>query len=164
MDESVRERARQAAAWSAYPAGDFGRTALPTPPAQSARTATESRFWDKATIGPGCWPWTACVDPQGRPRFSWHGRSALAVRVSWELRWLRPSQFVVVQTCGNSLCVRPDHLAEDPSRYAGRPNSPTCPRGHSKALHGYLTPDGWLTCRICRREAVARHQRKTRAA
>ena len=83
------------------------------------RRSVEERFWkyvDKD--GPdGCWLWTGRLDKQGRGRIGEGGRygSMLgAHRVSFEIAYGRPvgEGLKVRPTCGNSNCVRPEHLLE----------------------------------------------------
>ena len=151
---AVRARARAAAAEAAFP-----DSKVRTP---RARRYGEERFWRKAKGRPEeCWEWTGCTDPQGRPRVSWRGTSALAARVAWELRHGAEPPHPVVQTCGSPLCVNPAHLALDEGRRLGRPDSRLCPAGH---LKDYLGPDGSRRCRECRNAASYRYIARKRAS
>ncbi len=69
------------------------------------------RFWPKVRKGDGCWEWTASKHPDGYGQFGvGHGR-AWAHRVAWELCvGPIPAGMVVMHTCDNPGCVRPDHL------------------------------------------------------
>lgn len=71
-----------------------------------------ARFWSKVDkSNPGCWPWTAYVDPSGYGRFRVDGRSAGAHRVAWELtNGPIPEGLILDHTCRNRRCCNPDHL------------------------------------------------------
>ena len=79
----------------------------------SASRPIEERFWDKVSVGPGCWDWIAAVDRRGygllrarHPR-----RLVRAHRVSWELHYgAIPSGVEVCHSCDRPRCVRPGHL------------------------------------------------------
>lgn len=59
----------------------------------------------------GCWEWQGAAS-RGRPIVTDQGRTRNARRVAWvtaNRRPLRPGK-IVTSTCGNTLCLRPDHL------------------------------------------------------
>lgn len=61
----------------------------------------------------GCWRWRGPVDGDGNPYVRVSGNRVAAHRHMWLVvlrRQLRDGQRLV-RTCGNRLCVRPDHLA-----------------------------------------------------
>lgn len=70
------------------------------------------RFWSKVKKTRGCWLWIAGKNKRG---YGWfrdsNGESRLAHRVSWELvNGVVPDGLLVLHTCDNPSCVRPDHL------------------------------------------------------
>ena len=59
----------------------------------------------------GCWPWRGAHFRDGRALFVCRGAARLAHRVAWEIaRGPIPRGMIVVHTCGDVSCVRPDHL------------------------------------------------------
>ena len=73
----------------------------------------EKRFWSFVKKTRGCWMWVGStagtVMVYGRFRRS--GERILAHRYSWELHNEPvPEGLLVLHTCDNTLCVRPDHL------------------------------------------------------
>lgn len=75
----------------------------------------DERFWEKVEKTESCWLWTA-GQRRGYGAFWHNGISQYAHRVAWELLvGAIPDNLVVDHDnpeygCGNSLCVRPDHL------------------------------------------------------
>jgi HNH endonuclease len=72
------------------------------------------RFWSHVSKTDGCWPWTAGYRQQGRYK---HGMFALASgitvyahRFSYRVTYGPIGSLRIHHTCGNGLCVRPDHL------------------------------------------------------
>lgn len=75
--------------------------------AEVVRACTESRFWDRVSLGDGCWEWQGARNPKG------YGRAAdeQAHRRSWRLsRGPVPGGLLVLHRCDNPPCVRPSHL------------------------------------------------------
>ena len=73
----------------------------------------------------GCRLWTGKLNTPGRTMgvISVHSTTKLVHRVAFEEYYWKP-QSVVVQTCGNRLCIARDHLRE---QYPNRnPHCPTC--------------------------------------
>jgi len=94
------------------------RFGTPAPTRKSDRlpgSFPRERFWRNVRKTDGCWIWTGTVTRQGYGQFSEKrgGRWVhhLAHRASWLLKHngIGPGR-AVVQTCGNRLCVRPEHL------------------------------------------------------
>lgn len=90
----------------------------PKPP--SRRRGLKDRFVDKVKklsvelvmgIGP-CWEWQGnCHPTAGYGTIRARGKTAWTHRVSWELyRGPVPAGKMVLHTCDNRRCVRPDHL------------------------------------------------------
>lgn len=70
------------------------------------------RFWSLVVKGDGCWTWTGQRHGRGYGKFraKIHGGS-LAHRASWFFtHGAIPPGLVVMHTCDNRICVRPDHL------------------------------------------------------
>ena len=124
----------------------------------------------------GCLLWGGRVHPSGLPVFNWRG-SLGGPRGAWLLaHGPIPAGHVVVQSCGERLCVRVEHLRlmsrGDLSRaaipaLAENAAKTRCPRGHDyDAANTYLSPKGERNCRACHRERkrARYHARKAEAA
>jgi HNH endonuclease len=73
-------------------------------------STVEERFWSKVDKHPrACWLWTASTFKNGRGQFRVGVRNQQAHRVAWELTLHAPPIGLLRSTCGNLLCVRPDH-------------------------------------------------------
>jgi HNH endonuclease len=72
-------------------------------------STTEERFWSKVDKGPECWLWTAARFRTGTGQFRVGQKMRQAHRVAWELTYGSPPPALLRSTCGNLLCVRPDH-------------------------------------------------------
>ena len=69
------------------------------------------QFWKKVDTSGDCWEWQGMKYPTGYGRFGWKGKVAYAHRVSWEItNGPIPDGMVIMHTCDNPSCVRPDHL------------------------------------------------------
>jgi hypothetical protein len=78
------------------------------------RLTLTDKLWNRVEKTPTCWNWTG--DTVGRStqygRIT-HGRGTIlrVHRVSWELHnGTIPTDKIVLHSCGNSLCVNPEHL------------------------------------------------------
>jgi hypothetical protein len=82
-------------------------------PEPSRTPGLEARFWAKVREDEGpdaCWPWTA-HSKRGNGRFDVRPWTYQASRIAYWLatgRW--PGDRLVLHTCNDSLCCRPDHL------------------------------------------------------
>lgn len=118
-----------------------------------ARPVTE-RFWDKVECGSDCWEW------QGRTYRNGYGvlrlnnprRQESAHRVAYALTYGPiPSGLLVMHTCDNRRCCRPDHLTlgtvadnnADARRKSRHPHGPT----HGSRTH----PAAFRRCSTCGR-------------
>ena len=72
----------------------------------------ERRFWDKVTMGDGCWEWTGTRHSWGYGLLGGRRKVHLrAHRVSWEIHFGPiPAGLYILHHCDNPRCVRPDHL------------------------------------------------------
>lgn len=130
------------------------------------RGSVEERYWKKVSKS-DCWEWTAAKDRQGYGRFkiSPDVGTKLAHHVSL---WLRDGEWpkgVVMHTCDNPSCVRPDHLISgatigDNNRdmvAKGRQANQLkthCPQGHPYDDENTLKQGGsrgGRRCRLCHR-------------
>jgi hypothetical protein len=69
------------------------------------------RFWSHVEKSDGCWNWTASVASHGYGN-AWDGVTVLtAHKLSWRIHFgAVPDGSVIMHTCDNPKCVRPDHL------------------------------------------------------
>lgn len=69
------------------------------------------RFWSKVEKTDTCWLWRAGTQ-FGTGRFRFAGENLPAPRVAWFLSREEPvlPGEIILRTCGNLLCVRPEHL------------------------------------------------------
>ena len=68
-------------------------------------------FWSKVDKSDGCWAWTGATN--GGYGFVYGDIDRTAHRIAYELTRNIPAtrySFTIKQTCGNKLCVNPDHL------------------------------------------------------
>ncbi len=81
----------------------------------------EERFWDKVEKTDTCWNWTAALVGSDNPKyrniggygaFGFNGKVVRAHRFSYELAFgLIPKGLVVLHSCDNKKCVKPEHLS-----------------------------------------------------
>jgi hypothetical protein len=77
---------------------DMGRKAIP--------------FWDHVEKSDGCWIWTGSRRAFGYGRTIVNGRPIAAHRAAWEqTHGPIPDGLLLLHTCDNPPCVRPDHMA-----------------------------------------------------
>jgi hypothetical protein len=109
------------------------------------------------------WLWIGYVDPDdGYGRFKAAGRAQRVHRLAYA-RWVGEcDDEVVLHTCDEHRCVRPDHLrlasyaetaalADNP--IAENMRKQACERGHPfDSVNTYPVPSGGRACRTCRRE------------
>jgi hypothetical protein len=69
-------------------------------------------FWNKVSIGDGCWLWRGNVGMDGYGKVCLSAaRTARAHRRAWEIVYGSiPDGMSVLHRCDTPLCVRPDHL------------------------------------------------------
>lgn len=143
------------------------------------RGTVDERFWAKVitdTAAAECWEWQGAKDKKGYGRFrvSPDVGTKLAHHVSL---WLTNGDWpegVVMHTCDNSSCVRPDHLVPnstiaDNNRdmiIKGRGNNQQkthCPQGHPYDNENTLINDrGHRRCLECKRDEGRRYQARIR--
>lgn len=140
-----------------------------------------ANFWSKVDVPDGCWLWTAGRDSDGYGKLAIglggkEQRHTRAHRFAYEaFNGPIPDGMVVMHTCDNPPCVRPDHLVlgtpldnnDDKvakGRHAlvwGQPltrsRQTTCKHGHAyDDANTYVDAKGHRSCRACRREAAKR--------
>lgn len=90
-----------------YRRGEFGS-------GSKARGSLEERFWRKVSKTEQCWIWTGNRRPNGYGAIqegAKGSRTLSAHRLSYEMHCGPiPDHHVVMHTCDNPSCVRPDHL------------------------------------------------------
>lgn len=129
------------------------------------------RFWAKVDRAGECWVWTGATTAPG-----WHGvilmdgRRVIASRASWTIHYGPiPPGMLVLHSCDNPPCVRPDHLmlgsvranmvdAGRKGRMGQAKHRRACVNGHDfTEANTYRGPKtGRRQCRLCRREAGRR--------
>lgn len=138
----------------------------------------ERRFWDKVSIGDGCWEWLAGKTGSGYGAISIPNsgqRMIGAHRYAYELmRGAIPEGLHIDHLCRNPGCVNPAHLepvtsAENirRSRIAVERRGRThCPQGHPyDEENTYRNPNsGDRACRECGRENCRRRRRRRKEA
>lgn len=131
----------------------------------------EQRFWTRVEKTDTCWLWRGGLGGKGGTRYGiWNtptGRTS-AHRVSWIL--LRGHLFDhehIDHLCGNTLCVRPDHLepvSPSENRRRQRERLTHCKYGHE--LSGgnlFVDSRGHRGCVTCRRRINLEYSRTPRA-
>lgn len=90
----------------------YGKTELPD------RPCLEEKFWSKVDRSGDCWIWTGAVNSRGVLLFwdSVTGKTRHANRIAYELTRGRPlpEGRRARRSCGESLCLRPEHLVATP--------------------------------------------------
>lgn len=118
----------------------------------------EQRFFakvKKSRRADGCWTWTATGTFASRK----FGRLVRPRRWMWAHvhdGQLPDSDRIVRVRCGNSDCVRPEHLY---LFWKGRRSDTHCSRGHSISDdNGYWLTDGTWLCRPCKRDLARKYR------
>ena len=74
-----------------------------------SRRTTPAVFWDQVKVTNNCWLWTSHIEPAGYGRVRYKGkRYGAHVLAYYFMNGTIPE--VVMHTCDNPQCVRPDHL------------------------------------------------------
>lgn len=136
---------------------------------------TEEKFIEKVVLVPfhPCWEWTGSKT-RGYGRLKIKGRKFSAHRVSYEIfKGPIPKDLVVMHSCNNKSCVRPDHLSvgtpiqnsRDARRDGLYKQYKFCVNGHGFTPENtvvYVSNGRWpsKSCRICRKDAEERRRKK----
>lgn len=134
------------------------------------------RFWNRVEKTNGCWQWTGSTDTNGYGQLRIPGprsshKKVRTSRYSWVLHYGPiPNGMLVLHTCDNRRCVRPDHLwlgtqADNMADMSNKGRHPyhhrqTCKQGHpftEENTYRYGPDRKWRGCRICRAEAVRKY-------
>ncbi len=71
----------------------------------------KKKFWGLVSTPEGCWIWEGNLFDTGYGRIYSNGKEESAHRVSWMLFYGEiPPGLLVLHSCDNRPCVRPDHL------------------------------------------------------
>lgn len=77
----------------------------------SVSKTIEECFWSKVKKTDACWEWQGSIGLRNRLHFKYAGKAFQANRVSWEIhKGAIPTGYRILNSCGNRLCVHPDHL------------------------------------------------------
>lgn len=114
----------------------------------------------------GCHQWIGARRGNGRNEYGafWANGTQRAHIVAYVWTYGEPN-CDLHHTCGNPLCVNPQHLtpasAGQPRHRNANPN--LCAKGHEYTPENtYITPRGEKQCRICLRAATERHREANR--
>lgn len=131
--------------------------------------------------GAGCWEWVGAKLVRGYGHLSHEGKYLLAHRVSYELHnGPIPDGLLVLHSCDNPACVRPDHLwvgtpkqnTEDMHKKgrgatgSKRPNAKKrthCNKGHEMTPGNIVITGTARRCRICHEETRRAVMKRWRA-
>lgn len=158
---------------------DRPRRTTPLRPARThgARLVTlpDPSFWARVDARGPCWIWTGAGQTGGYGIVRREGRRIRVHRYAWELLvGPIPAGLVIDHLCRVKLCVNPDHLepvtqqtnmhrAMVPSLIAHRKGQ--CTKGHPLNVpDNYVRPDGYISCRTCRREYHRAYYHRARKA
>lgn len=116
------------------------------------------RFWDKVRKGTsGCWIWTASGN-HGYGYFWFEGKSHRAHRLSYAAVHGSMPTGPLDHTCGNRLCVNPDHLEQVTTMENNRRSQCVstvnaakthCPRGHRYDTTSTSSKGTYRRCKKC---------------
>ena len=70
-------------------------------------------FWNKVQVSTenNCWSWLGSRVSLGYGHKKWNGHIELTHRISWIIAYGSiPDELLVLHSCDNPSCVRPDHL------------------------------------------------------
>ncbi len=116
------------------------------------------RFWEKVTMGDGCWLWLGGLDQDGYGVFWDGGTSHRAHRILYETVIGPIGELQLDHLCRHRPCVRPSHLepvtcVENIRRGRTGENNRSkthCPAGHEYTKENtYLRVSGARHCRAC---------------
>lgn len=121
------------------------------------------RFLQYVEILPeGCWWWIGALRGNGRNEYGafWANGTQRAHIVAYVWTYGEPNADLH-HTCGNSLCVNPEHLTPAAS---GQPRHRNVIRGLCARGHEFdgVNSRGERTCSICLRAATERHYQRNR--
>lgn len=136
----------------------------------SAKVDIGDRLISRIRRNGTCWEYAGKLNQTGYGAVRFGGRTISTHRMAFALAGgvLTPGMHLD-HVCRNRACFRPSHLelvtpGENVRRQPRIANRTTCINGHElRGTNGYLTPDGYVRCRECRRAAGRRYDARRRS-
>ena len=140
----------------------------------ASKSFWEEKFWSRVKKTENCWLWTGTHVEQGYGYFSLRGKSVLAHRFSYQLKFGNiPAGLQLDHTCRVKDCVNPAHLeavthSENQRRKWGyRNNTPKtkCVRNHPLNKESiYVDKRGRKSCKSCKALSSKQYQLRNKEA
>jgi len=86
------------------------KVAMRPPHVNPTKRNLDERFWEKVDKTEGCWIWLASTTKSGYPQFLLNEKMIRPSKYLWELEHEPIEEgMMIYPTCGNQLCIRPEH-------------------------------------------------------
>jgi hypothetical protein len=120
----------------------------------------EAKWWANTRRAGRHLVWTGPLSGRGCPVLDYKGRRYQAARIAYRMRTGREPIGLTQRTCRTLLCVNPACIDDGHDRALLRtqlraldglpsPTTGTCDRGHDKAIHWRIRPNGKTYCNAC---------------
>ena len=128
-------------------------------------------FWAKVDKTGICWEWTATKLHNGYGQFHLNGKTKLAHRISYEIKWGKiPDGLQLDHLCRTRGCVNPDHLeavTQKVNEQRGLAVITHCPKGHKYTPDNLCKQVGrratWRKCKTCSQTECREYYYKKKA-